>query len=126
VASLLPRGFAVRRGSSPPTQGKKLRCNLDQSAELIAIPRKTLEDYYWLLRTGRALEFDFGKHRREKMGTLRGFVRERGKGGKEEVDEEAFFRELRFELLGVKPEEEIFDILHSNRSHSSSDEDMIF
>jgi hypothetical protein len=29
-------------------------------------------------------------------------------------------------MLGEKPEEELFDILKSNHSHSSSDEDMVF
>lgn len=57
-----------------------MKCNLDLSAELIGIPRKTLEDYHWLIRTGRSLEFDFRKQRREGMGTLRSFVREKGKG----------------------------------------------
>jgi hypothetical protein len=55
VEEILPRRLSQFRSTPPFRQGKKLRCNLDQSAELIAIPRKTLEDYYWLLRTGRAL-----------------------------------------------------------------------
>lgn len=58
----------------------KVRCNLDQSAELIGIPRKTLEDYFLVLRSGKTLEFDFSKNRKRKIGTLRSFLREKGKG----------------------------------------------
>jgi hypothetical protein len=77
-----------------------------------------------LFRTGKSLEFDFKKERKEKIGLLRSYIKERGKKphsfGKE-IDEKKFFRDLRFEMLGEKPEEELFDILKSNRSHSSSD-----
>jgi hypothetical protein len=84
-----------------------VKCNLDQSAELINIPRKTLEDYFLVLRTGKNLEFDFRKNRREKIGILRAFLREKGKWkmiNQKAFDEIGFFKELRFELLGLKPE----------------------
>lgn len=73
--------------------------NLDQSAELVGVPRKTLEDYFLLFRTAKTIGFDFSKRRQEKIGTLRSFLRERGKAkqpNQKDIDERQFFRELRF------------------------------
>ena len=36
-----------------------MKINLYQSAEIVGVPRKTLEDYFLLLRMARSLEFDF-------------------------------------------------------------------
>ena len=58
-----------------------MKLNLDQSAEIVGVPRKTLEDYFLLFRTGKTFEFDFKKERKERIGVLRCFVRERGKKG---------------------------------------------
>jgi len=52
-----------------------MKINLDQSAELVAVPRKTLEDYFLLFRIGLSQEFDFKKNRYEKVGILRSYIR---------------------------------------------------
>lgn len=79
-----------------------MKLNLDQSAEIVGVPRKTLEDYYLLFRTGKTFEFDFKKEHKEKIGVLRAFVKEKGKTQiiDKKVDEKKFFREMRFEMLG--------------------------
>ena len=56
-----------------------MKLNLDQSAEIVGVPRKTLEDYFLLFRTGKQLQFDFKAQRKERIGVLRCFIRERGK-----------------------------------------------
>jgi hypothetical protein len=46
---------------------------------MIGVPRKTLEDYYLLLRKGHGLQFKFQDHSQSKIGLLRSFIREKGK-----------------------------------------------
>lgn len=58
--------------------------------------------------------FDFPNSRREKIGILRSYLREKGKSktmNQKTFDEANFFKELRLELLGKSPSEELFDIL---------------
>lgn len=43
------------------------------------MPRKTLEDYYLLLRNGKNMKFDFTKEKKEKIGALRKYLKETGK-----------------------------------------------
>ena len=62
----------IYRGASE-NSGNKL--TLDDSAGVIGISRKTLEDYYLHLRNGKKLGFDFLKFKDSKMGVLRNFVR---------------------------------------------------
>lgn len=38
--------------------------------------KKTLDDYYYKLKNAHALGFDFEKHKSEKIGVLRQFVKE--------------------------------------------------
>jgi hypothetical protein len=52
-----------------------MKLNLDQSAEIVGVPRKTLEDYYLLFRTGKTFDFDFKKEQKERIGVLRAFVK---------------------------------------------------
>lgn len=59
-----------------------------------------------MLRSGKSLGFDFRNSRREKIGILRSYLREKGKSkamNQKTFDETNFFKELRFELLGKKP-----------------------
>lgn len=56
--------------------------NLDQSAAALNVPRKTLEDYYLLLRKGLHYNFDFRQNREGKIGVLRAYLRKH-----EEVEE---------------------------------------
>lgn len=56
-------------------EGLPEKLTLDESAMRIGISRKTLEDYYKQLRDGCRYKFDFARHKDEKMGVLRTFVK---------------------------------------------------
>ena len=57
-------------------ENNKLRkVTLDKAANLIGISRKTLDDYFNILRKAEGLGFDFNKYANEKMGTLRRHVK---------------------------------------------------
>lgn len=55
--------------------GVKEKTNLDKAASILEIPRKTLEDYYLLIRNGASFGFNFNENKRQKIGVLRAFVR---------------------------------------------------
>lgn len=63
--------------------GKSVKYSLDDAAKLVGIAKKTLDDYLLQLRAGKKYGFDFQKHKDEKVGTLRSFVKERKKKEKE-------------------------------------------
>lgn len=54
--------------------GKKV--NLQESAEMLGISKKSLDDYYYQLRLGEKYDFDFTSHLNEKVGVLRTFIKE--------------------------------------------------
>jgi len=54
-------------------ESKKL--NLTKLAKLIGISKKSLDDYYLVLRVGEILGFDYENHILSKMGDLRAFIR---------------------------------------------------
>ncbi|KRX08749.1 hypothetical protein PPERSA_08060 [Pseudocohnilembus persalinus] len=54
------------------------KLNLDVAAQRVSIARKTLDDYHLQLRRAKTLNFDFEKHKFEKMGFLRKFVKDNG------------------------------------------------
>ncbi|CAD8188759.1 unnamed protein product [Paramecium pentaurelia] len=58
--------------------GRSVRITLDQAAELVGCPRKTLEDYYYLLRKAETL-VNLDEKRNEKMGYIRKLCRENKK-----------------------------------------------
>jgi hypothetical protein len=54
-------------------ESKKL--NLTKSAKLIGISKKSLDDYYLVLRVGEILGFDYDSNLTNKMGDLRAYIR---------------------------------------------------
>lgn len=59
-----------------PNNNKK-KINLQEAAKMLAVSKKSLDDYYCQLRLAELYQFDFGQHLDEKMGVLRSFVKER-------------------------------------------------
>lgn len=59
--------------------------NLEKAAVILNVPRKSLEDYYLLLRNGFSLGFDFKENSRKKIGVLRNFVKESKKNKSEDM-----------------------------------------
>ena len=51
-----------------------IRYSLDDAANKVGIPKKTLDDYLHLLLMGRKFNFPFSSHGNEKIGQLRAFV----------------------------------------------------
>lgn len=49
--------------------------NLTKAAKVIGISKKSLDDYYLVLRVGEILGFDFEPHLDSKMGDLRAYIR---------------------------------------------------
>lgn len=56
--------------------GETVRYSLEDSARLVGISKKSLDDYLLQLRFGRMYGFDFLKHQCDNIGVLRKFVRE--------------------------------------------------
>ena len=51
------------------------RCNLTKAAKVVGISKKSLDDYYLVLRVGEVLGFPFGEHLEGMMGDLRNFIK---------------------------------------------------
>ena len=49
---------------------------MEDSAKLVGISKKSLDDYLLQLRFGRMYNFNFLKHAHENIGMLRRFVRD--------------------------------------------------
>lgn len=49
---------------------------LQQAADMVGLPKKTLDDYDRHIRIAEAYGFDFDKHKHSGMGVLRSFVKE--------------------------------------------------
>ena len=54
-----------------------IRFSLDQAAEKVGVSKKSLDDYLLQLRFGSKFNFDFEKHKNEKVGKLRQMVNRR-------------------------------------------------
>ena len=55
--------------------GNKIKMTLQDAAEKVDINKKSLDEYLNQIRFGKLLGFDFNKHRNDKVGVLRGFVK---------------------------------------------------
>jgi hypothetical protein len=51
------------------------RCNLTNAAKVVGISKKSLDDYFLVLRVGEILGYDFQNNLRNMMGDLRNFIR---------------------------------------------------
>lgn len=56
--------------------GTFIKHTLDDSAKIIGISKKSLDDYLLQLRLGRKYGFDFNMNRNSKVGLLRSFVKQ--------------------------------------------------
>lgn len=51
---------------------------MTNAAKVVGISKKSLDDYYLVLRVGEILGFDFANNLDHKMGDLRNFIRSKG------------------------------------------------
>jgi hypothetical protein len=62
------------------SEGCLQRYSLEDSASKVGVSKKSLDDYLLQLRFGKKYNFDFQKHKDDKVGVLRSFVKkEKGK-----------------------------------------------
>ena len=61
----------------PDANGNLLRYSLEDAAKKINMSKKSLDDYLLQLRFGRKYGFDLNRHKHEKVGKLRAFVRQK-------------------------------------------------
>ena len=59
----------------PDSRGNLLRYSLDDAARKVKVSKKSLDDYLLQLRFGKKLGFDFEKHKNDRVGVLRKFVK---------------------------------------------------
>ena len=57
--------------------GKVIKMSLEKAALKVPITRKSLDDYLMILRCGGKFGFDFNRHKYDKIGVLRSFVRKK-------------------------------------------------
>jgi len=55
--------------------GNLVRYSLEDAASKVGVSKKSLDDYLLQLRFGKKYGFDFQKHRNEKVGVLRSYVK---------------------------------------------------
>ena len=55
--------------------GKLIKMTLQDAAEKVDISKKSLDEYFNQIKLGKHFRFDFNKHRNDKVGVLRGFVK---------------------------------------------------
>jgi len=51
------------------------RCNLTNAAKVVGISKKSLDDYFLVVRVGEILGFDYAHNLDKKMGDLRNYIR---------------------------------------------------
>lgn len=56
--------------------GNLIRYSLEDAAAKVGVSKKSLDDYLLQLRFGKKYGFDFQKHRNDKVGVLRCYVKE--------------------------------------------------
>ena len=59
--------------------GSEIKMTLSEAAKYIGIPKKSLDDYYSLLRSGWECGFDFNEHKDHNIGVLRAYIRNTNK-----------------------------------------------
>jgi hypothetical protein len=75
---------ANSKASSSPNGGKQM--TLQDAAVYINVPKKTLDDYFLIIKKAKALNFDFNANMGERFGIVRSFVKKaKAKSNKKEV-----------------------------------------
>ena len=75
--------------------GNKIKMTLQDAAEKVDISKKSLDEYLNQIRFGKSLGFDFNKHRNDKVGVLRGFVKTQMNNMEEKINTSNMIRKKR-------------------------------
>ena len=87
--------------------GNKIKMTLQDAAEKVDISKKSLDEYLNQIRFGKLLGFDFNKHRNDKVGVLRGFVKTQMNNMEEKMNTNTMIKKRR---KRTKKEENIEEI----------------
>lgn len=63
--------------------GNLVRYSLEDAASKVGVSKKSLDDYLLQMRFGKKYGFDFQKHKHDKVGVLRTFVKNQKKAEKD-------------------------------------------
>lgn len=63
--------------------GNLVRYSLEDAASKVGVSKKSLDDYLLQMRFGKKYGFDFQKHKLDKVGVLRTFVKNQKKAEKD-------------------------------------------
>lgn len=56
-------------------QSKYNKVSLQEAAQMLRMPKKSLDDYYYQLKLGEKYAFDFKAHLSDRIGVLRTFLK---------------------------------------------------
>lgn len=76
VLDVLLKWKQLIRGIKIRESGKVKTFDPISAAELVGVPKKSLDDYLLIVRQGKLLGFDFQCNRKKKFGFLRRFVQQ--------------------------------------------------
>jgi len=61
----------------PDEKDDNINFELEEAATQVGVIKKTLDDYLLQIRNGKRYGFNFNKRKGEKIGELRGFVKDK-------------------------------------------------
>ena len=74
IIELVAKWRKLYNGITDPN-GELKRMSLDDAAIRVGISKKSLDDYFLQLRFGRKYGFNFNAHKHDKVGILRGYIK---------------------------------------------------
>mmetsp|Transcript_35628 Transcript_35628/g.32098 ORF Transcript_35628/g.32098 Transcript_35628/m.32098 type:complete len:401 (-) Transcript_35628:453-1655(-) len=82
VLNILKQWRALYNGIIDPQTGKKVKISLNEAANKVGVPKKSLEDYAMIIKHAKEYEFDFEKNKDMRFGLVRKYVKNCKKAGK--------------------------------------------
>jgi len=88
--------------------GNLVRYSLEDAAKKVDVSKKSLDDYLLQLRFGKKYNFDFQKHKNDKVGVLRTYVKnhkvsaKKSSSGAKEGDDKTKKESSMIEKIGKK------------------------
>merc|ERR1712159_761309 len=75
VIDLVDRWRGYYEGVFDPATNQKVKYSLKESADLVGVPKKSLDDYATVLKKAKSFGFNIEKNLNVRFGLLRGFVK---------------------------------------------------
>jgi len=77
IYKLVAEWRKMYNGYYDPITNEFVQMTLDEAAKVLEVPKKSLDDYYLIIRQGKHYGFNFEAHKDEKFGVLRTFVKQK-------------------------------------------------